>query len=150
MKNKKLCNIDEDMINKIISVAYNDAKLFDKIFIYRLAKHDERVKNLLNSYKSTASEVHKINEKKLPLEVLRLIRSKNTPSVEIKNTFFADLLTIAFARPIASALAAVILITALAVAIVQNRPVKYQYSQAELKLGDQKARQALAIVGKIF
>lgn len=60
MQDKKLNNIDEEILDKIIAVAYKDASLKDRIRIYLLAKKDPEVKKLLSEYRETAGNIKKV------------------------------------------------------------------------------------------
>ena len=57
MSYKKSSKISEEFLNKIISVAYKDAKIFDKAVVYYLAFRNSEIKKLLNDFKKTAAEV---------------------------------------------------------------------------------------------
>ena len=50
----------EKLLNRIISVAYDDANLLEKFRIYRLASKDPKVKSVLNEYKKVANQTHKV------------------------------------------------------------------------------------------
>jgi hypothetical protein len=150
MRHKKFYELNEEMIDKIISVAYDDASLRERIFVYRAAASDEKVKELLVSYRSTAKEVRQINEEEFPDELLQEGKLANLPTNKIKNYFLNDLVYIVFTRPLAAASACLILITVIITAIALNRPVEYKYTDVEIRIADKQARYALAIVGKIF
>lgn len=150
MKRKKYYELNDEMLDKIISVAYKDAGLKERIEVYRAASVNEEIKNLLKSYKETAKEVHEINEEEYPEELMHTRKLVNLPTERIKNYFLNDLIYIVFARPIVTTAVSVILIGALITALVLNRPVEYRYSESEIRLADKQAKYALALVGKIF
>jgi|GEM_PF-506865 hypothetical protein len=150
MKHKKYFEISENLLNKIISVAYGDANILDRYKVYRLASKYSEVKNLLNSYKKTAADVHKIGEDECPEELISLIESRTTKISGRADTFTADFFAVLFNRPIVSAAVTIIMIGFLTYGIIENRAPRYEYSRDEIELADQQARQALAIVGKIF
>lgn len=150
MNNKKSSELSEKMINRIISVAYGDAGLLDKLLIWHAAKKDNKIKKLLDSYRTTANEVHKIEEDVFPQEIIKALKEKNINSYKTINNFATDFLSIVFAKPLVSAAATFILIGVIAIALMQNRTVKYKYTQSEIETAHQKAKQAFAIIGKIF
>ena len=150
MKRKKSFEISEELLNKIISVAYGDAGLWDRFYVTRLAEKYPEVKNVLSEYKSTSAEIHKLSEEECPDEIIVNIE-KQTANVNKRiNSFTADFLTIVFTRPIFSAAAVVIIIGFLVFGILENRVPQYKYSKAEIEIADKQAKHALAIVGKIF
>ncbi len=142
--------MDDKLLEKIISVAYGDATWIEKIKIHRLAKENSEVKELLENYERTASEVHKLTEEDCPDELLIKIRSKTLNVVKKSNTFTADFFSIIFRRPVISAAATIVLVVFILLEIFHNESMQYQYSRAEVELADKQARQALAIVGRIF
>ena len=68
--------MNDKLLEKIISVAYGDASFIDKIKIQRLAKKNKEVKELWESYRQTAAEVHKLKEEECPNELLVAIENK--------------------------------------------------------------------------
>lgn len=152
MKRKKSFEISEEMQNKIISVAYRDASLLDRIKVFRIVAQSDEARNLLNSYKITADKVKQIGEEEFPRELLKSVEHKTVPFKKITNTFMYDLFSIVLSRPIASAAASVILIAAIITSVIINRPVQYNYnySRAEVTEAGKQAEYAFSIVGKIF
>ena len=140
----------EELLNKIISVAYGDANLLDRMKINRLAKQNAEVKNLLESYRSTASEVHNLNEEEFPEELFRGIEIKTVKLKKQTNLFAFDLYSIIFRRPVVSAAATVVLLGAVIFGIISNRTIEYKYTPEEVNTADLQARKAFAIIGRIF
>lgn len=153
MKQKKSFKITEELLNKIISVAYNDASYFNKIRIYRAAAKDPKVLEILTSYKETANKVKQIKEEACPDGLIKSISPEVIPTKKSRRTFLSDLFAIIYRRPIISAAATLILIIAIITALIINKPVEYHnhnYSQAEIIKADKEAHYALEIVGKVF
>ncbi len=150
MKPMKSSEMKEELLNKIISVAYGDAFLWDKIKVMRAASRNEEIRNLLNSYKSTAHEVRQLGEEVFPRELLKTIERKTIPIKKTTNKFIYDFVSVVLARPIMSAAISVILIAAIITSLIINRPVKYNYSSAEITEAEKQARYAFAVVGKLF
>jgi len=152
MKNKKQYEVSEAMLNKIISVAYADASLKDKIQVMRAASRSREVRDLLNSYKSTAGEVKQLGEEEIPHELIKEIEIKTIPVKVIKNKFAFDFLSIIFSRPLVSAVTSIILIATVVVSLIINKPVQYNYnySNADITVAEKQAKYALDLVGKYF
>jgi len=142
--------ISEQMLDKIISVAYNDASIWDKIRVMMAAKRNKKIKAILDSFKSTASEVHKIQEEVYSNAQLHSLKNEAIEKIELKNNFVIDLLNIVVNKPIISTAAVILLVGMLVVSFLQTRTVEYQYSQTEIESAHQKAKQAFAIIGKVF
>lgn len=152
MKRKKSFEISEEMQNKIISVAYGDASLLDRIKVFRVAAQSDEARNLLNSYKITADKVKQIGEEEFPRELLKSVEHKTIPVKMTTNTFMYDLFSIVLSRPVVSAAASVILIAAIITSIIINKPIQtnYNYSGAEVTEAEKQAEYALSVIGKIF
>ncbi|MBI5730301.1 MAG: hypothetical protein HY963_04105 [Ignavibacteriales bacterium] len=152
MNRKKSFKLNEEMINKIISVAYGDAKLIDKFIVMRAAAQNPEIRETLYSYKKTAKEIEVLCEEEYPDDLLRNIIRKNIPASKNTISFLFDLYSTVFSRPIISAITTIVLITAIVTTLIVNKPaqISYHYSQAEINNADQQARKAFAIVGKFF
>ena len=57
MQKKPSNKIEIELIDKIISVAYGDASIIEKIIVMWKAASDENVKNILEEYRATADKV---------------------------------------------------------------------------------------------
>ncbi len=152
MNRKKSFKLNEEMVNKIISVAYGDAKLINKFIVMRAAAQNPEIRKALYSYKQTAKEVNALRDEEYPNDLLRNVIKKNFPPVKNAISFLFDFYSLVFSRPIISAITIIILITTIVTTVIINKPVQYnyKYSQAEIVNADKQARQALAIVGKFF
>ncbi len=140
--------MNDDLTNKIIAVAYGDASLKDKLLVRRLARKNDEVKKMLDEYRAVASEVHKIKEEDCPQFL-----AHNLPVKALKRKSFSmDLYSLVFSKPLFTAAVSAVLLVAVVFGIMNNRPITYQhnYSHAEIQLAEQQAKQAFAIVGKIF
>ena len=76
MQNKKLNKMDENILDKIISVAYKDASLKDRINVYFLAKKNPEVKKLLTEYRETAGNARKVPMEECPDSVITSLEIK--------------------------------------------------------------------------
>ena len=143
--------MNEEILNKIISVAYGDAGLIDKIKIHLLAKGNPQVKQLLEEYKSTSKAVHTIEKDFMPEDLVEKVKSKAGVEELKTNSFFFDFYTFVFSRPVISAAAAVILIAVIITSSFMKGPdLSSQFSQEEIALANKQTKQALAIIGKVF
>lgn len=150
MNDKKLIEPNEKLLNKIIAVAYNDAGIFDRYIVYRAAKRDKNIQNILKEFRVTAKEVHQITEEECPKEIIELIEQKSISLQTKSNSFTTDFITIVLNRPLISAAASVIVLGAVLIGLFSTRPIQPSYSKNEVETADRQARQAFAIVGKIF
>lgn len=152
MVSKKSYELNEEMLNKIISVAYGDATLKDKFIVMRAAEQNQEIQEALNSYKQTANDVDALREEEYPDDLIKNVSRKNIPVFKKTSSFLFDLYSTVFSRPIISATTTIVLITAIVTTLIVNKPaqISYHYSKAEINNADQQARKALAIIGKFF
>ncbi len=151
MKPKKSYNIDENMMNKIINVSYGDYSLFDKIDVYTKAMFNPEIKKVLSEYKNTANAVHSIELEECPAEILETVKKVSGIKEVKEKSFFFDLYTVFFARPIFSTAAATVILIAILLSILIDRPeISRSYSQQEIDMANKQVRESLAIVGNIF
>lgn len=152
MVSKKSYELNEEMLNKIISVAYGDATFKDKFIVMRAAKQNPEIYKVFTSYKQTAKEVDVLREEEYPDDLLRNIVKKNFPKAKNTNSFLFDFYSVVFSRPFISATTTIILIGAIITTLIINKPVQYnyKYSEAEIISADKQVRQAFNIVGKFF
>ena len=142
--------IEESLLDKIIAVAYGDAGLIDRVIIYRTAKIDPFVKQLLNEYKLTAASVHKIKETELQAGISNAVKAKLEVEVKSKpiGSFIYSRL---FARPILSTGIAGILMIIIVGVLYFNKPApEYTYTKVEIELAQQQLQESIAIVNNVF
>jgi len=77
MNRKKLFKLNEEMVNRIISVAYGDATLADKFIVMRATAQNPEIRELLSSYRQTAKEVGVLREEEYPDDLLKNVIRKN-------------------------------------------------------------------------
>lgn len=143
MKHNKF-EITEQIENKIISAAYKDTGLFDRITVWSWTKKHEEAKALFDAYRATADEIKKVKEKECPEKLFDL--NDNGKSFNP----LADLYTIIFSRPVLSIAVFVVIVSAVVIGIVRNKTVEYEFTKAEIMEADKQAQQAFMIVGNIF
>jgi len=146
--------IDEKLLDKIIAVAYGDAKLYDRLIVWINAKIYQEIGKLLNEYKLAASSVHSLDEKKLPEANLKSLyhnigqREKTKPAVPFIYSF---IYSFNFSKPLVSyAAAGIIIVAIVSVLLFYNPPPDHKYTKAEIELAQQQLGESLAIVNKVF
>lgn len=150
MTQDKSFHISESLYNKIVSVAYGDGSLRDKLKIFYLVATNRIVKATFFEFRKTAAAVHNMEEDILPAEILKKVEQKTTGLKNLENSFFADLLWVLTARPIISTVTAAIIVITITVTMFVGQENKVTYSVDEVRKADKDARYALAIVNEIF
>jgi hypothetical protein len=153
MQQKISNKVGTGLIDKLISVAYGDAGIIDKIIVIWKARGDENVKNLLEEYRSTARKVRKMKNVELPDSVIEnvngLISSRKTTgnfSAKISYLFFT-----LFSRKAVPLAGMVIVVLSVISFLIFNVPTPaHKYTKAEIELAETQLKQSLAIVGKVF
>ena len=150
MQRNNLNNIDESLLDKIIAVAYGDAGRMDRIIVYRMAKKDPLVNQLLIEYKLTAASVHRIKETDLPSSIIETVKVK--PSNEFNSSPMGSFIySWLFARPILSTGVAGVLIISIVGILLFNEPApEYAYTKVEIELAQKQLQESIAIVNKVF
>jgi hypothetical protein len=140
MQNKKFNNIDENILDKIISVAYKDASLKDRINVYFLARNDPEVKRLLNEYRETAGNVKKVPLEECPDSVITSLKIKTGKE---KKSFII--------KP-AYAFAIIVLFVSALVFVFLNQKKEKEpvYTKAEVAQAEMQVKTSLAIINKVF
>lgn len=135
--------ISEEYLDKIIAVAYGDASLLDKIKVYIDARKDERVKQILMQYKSTASVVHSIAKESLEDS----IKTKRIS----KHPILTNALRFVVYRPaVSSAFVAGLIIILAAVILLKKPEPRQTYTRAQVELAEKQVKESFAIVAAVF
>lgn len=140
MQHRKYNEIDDDTLNKVISAAYDDAGLKDRIMIYFLTKRNPQVKQLFNEYRNTSKKVKRIPLDKCPSSVtesLNITVAKENKALVIKPAYVFPVIILLVS----------ILITIL---ITQTKEEKKTFTKAEIELAEQQVKKSLTIVNKVF
>ncbi|OGU76210.1 MAG: hypothetical protein A2V93_03290 [Ignavibacteria bacterium RBG_16_34_14] len=132
--------IDEETLDRIISAAYKDAGLIERLKIYFLAKKNAGVKSIYNEYRTNADRVKKIPPEECPDSVIESLKIKTMK----ENKFF--ILKPAYVFIISL----IVISTFIAVLLYQNKEKKPTYSRAEIELAEKQVKESLAIVNRIF
>lgn len=150
MKRMKSSDISGRMKRRIISVAYGDAALTDRLIVFFGSIVNPEIKSELKAYRETAKTVRSLGEESCPDEVLNRLKKRNIPVRMKDQAFLSDLAAIIINKPFASALTTLIFITVVATAIIFNRPEERTFTRQEILAADKQARYALQLIGSIM
>ena len=146
---KKISEIDNKLLDKIISVAYGDAGLYDRIKIYFLSKRNIEISNLLNEYQKTAGQLKKLESENCPDEIINKVYSEIGMGRR-KISIIERIQFTVFSKPVYSAvLVLVLLVISLFIIFKQPEP-QQQYTQAEIKQAELQVKETIVFVSNIF
>ncbi|MGA7837281.1 MAG: hypothetical protein WB996_04900 [Ignavibacteriaceae bacterium] len=136
--------INEEYLEKIISVAYGDASFIDEIKIYLDSKKNPEVRKVLDEYRETAKGL-----KSYSLEEYRGKIPVNRPEV---NNWLLSYLNIFIRKPVLAAAMAFMITAGIAgYYIIENNNHNLNgYSQTEMILAEKQAKKSFAIVASIM
>lgn len=136
--------ISEKVLDQIISAAYGDATIIQKISLFVKMLSNKEIKIIYNDYKLTAQEVHKIKLEETELN----IEKKN---IGILSNLFSKFVSFAFAKPLNVSFASLALLLAtVAFFLMLNKNSGINYTQSEMMQAEMDMKYSLAIVGKVF
>jgi len=153
MNRKKSSELSEEIQNKIISAAYGDAALWDKIRVLRIISKNPEAKKLYASFMLTAAEVKQIKEDEYKNDFVSRLTRENVPATKDVNSITFDFLSIVFTRPIISFAVGMFLLTFIALSVFLNKPVQRnsnEINEAEIQKAGEQAKYAFEIVDNIF
>jgi hypothetical protein len=139
MQDKKPNSINEEILDKIIAVAYKDASLNDRISIYFLAKKNPEIKSILSEYRETAGNVKKVPLEECPDSVvnsLEIKTEKEKKSFIIKPSYVFAIV--------------ILFVSALVFVLTNQNKEKPVYSQTEVEQAEIQVKTSLAILNKVF
>jgi hypothetical protein len=143
--------VEEKLLNRIISVAYNDATLLEKFRIYRLASKDIKVKSVLDEYKKVAKQTHKVVLDYCPDELVKDVSKITKIKSDSDKSLFFDLFSFIFQKPaISAAILSVFILALVSTFIIQRPEIHQQYTQKEIEVADKQVKQSLAIITGVF
>ncbi len=143
--------MEEKLLNKIISVAYGDAKIWERIEIYWLSKNNLEVKNLLEEYKKTAVKVHTLKKEEFSGSINREIENVKFEKFSSEKSLLFDLYTFVFRRPaVSSAILAVFILALVSTFIFERPEIHRQYTKQEIELADKQVKQSFALIASVF
>jgi hypothetical protein len=145
--------IDAKLVDKIISVAYRDGSITDKIIVTWKAACDDKVKNLLEEYRATFNKVRKLKLVDLPDYVIEKVEEKISLQ-KSEGSFFGNI-TLSFfkmfyGKAVPVAAAGIVILTFVSFLIFREPVPAHKYTKAEIELAEHQLKESLAIVGKVF
>lgn len=145
--------LNKNLIDKIIRVAYGDSGFIDWIYIHFKSITRNEVKLLLKEYTASAKAVHILKQDNVPDQILE--KTKNvTDSNNSKDSFLsrtAYSVYYSFGKKAIPVTVLVILsLFIISFFLFRNPTSTHKYSKAEIELAEKQLKQSLAIVGKAF
>lgn len=143
--------MDEKLLNMIISVAYGDASIAEKIKIYFLARKSREVKSLLEEYKAVAEKSHGLRLDECPGDLVDNVKLITNSDEKKEKSLLFDLYSFVFRRPAISAAILSLFILALVSTFVIKRPeIHEQYSKQEIEEADIQVKHSLALIAEVL
>jgi len=150
MQENNLNNIKPELVDEIISVAYGDASIIERMIVHWKAARNNNVRKVLEEYKATANSVHNIKKEKLPEYIVEAVRRRIEFENESEN-LLSKIYFALFSRPIFSAAVASIFVLAIISLFLFRQPTEtHKYSKAEIELAQRQLGESIAIVNKVF
>lgn len=143
--------MNDKLLEKIISAAYGDAGLMDKLYIYMLSLRNREVRDILNEYRSTAREVHSIKEEELSEDKVGMLYAQAGSKRRGKSAFLFDILSIFTAKPVvASVTAFAVMALIITTMFVKNRQPEAVYTDEQIITAAAQTRQVFQIINEAF
>jgi len=143
--------MNEKLNERIISAAYGDAGIVERLKIYWIARHNEEAKSTLAEYRKIADRVHSIRGEEYPeASAIKTIQRIKREEANEK-TFSIGWTSQLSKRPGVYAFGAILVVMAIAFALLREPKPNYEgYTEAQVKTADRQAKEALAIVGRVI
>ncbi len=143
--------MNEKLINKIISVAYGNANLIDKIRIFWMSRNNDKIKSMLKQYRASANKIKNLEEDEVPEQIITNVNNITKNLNNNNKSLVYDLYSLVFRRPaITSAILGIFILAIVSTFIFKRSEIKEQYTQQEIELADQNVKQSLALIASIF
>jgi hypothetical protein len=141
--------IDDNLLDKIIAVAYSDAGFYDRMVVWINARRNPEIENLLAEYKLTAKSVHQLVETELPESTLSSVRQRTAG--KFQTDFIGSIIYSFASKPLLSAsTVGIIIVVIVSILFFYNPPPENKYTKAEIELAQQQLGESLTIVNKVF
>jgi len=145
--------LNKDLVDKIIRVAYGDSGFIDWIYVHFKAITSDEVKSLLNEYTKSAKAVHGLKQEDVPAQILE--KTKNITSSTHSNVSFLSRIEYSLyylfgKKAIPATVFAILALFIISVFLFRNPTPTHKYSKAQIELAEKQLKQSLAIVGKAF
>jgi hypothetical protein len=143
--------VDEKLLNSIISVAYGDAPLKERMKIHNLAKHDKEVELLLKQHLEIAKKTRRLNIDAFPDELLDNVKDSVKVKGSEEKSLFYDIYSFIFMRPaVSAAIFSIIMLALISTFFFQRPEIHEQYSKQEIELADKQVKHSLALIASVF
>ncbi len=141
----------EELLNKIISVAYGDAGIKDKISIYFLAYKNEEIRKVYAEYKKVAANTKKLNLEECPQHIVEKVSKLTVQNKYKEQSLLLDLYSFLFRRPKFSAAIVATIVLAIVSTFIFKRPeIQNHYSIQEIEIADAQVKQSLSLVSELL
>jgi hypothetical protein len=147
---KKQFKISEGYIAKIISVAYGDGSLFDKIEVYLKACSNPLIKNILNDYKAAAKSVKYVRKEYASTGLLKNVQSELNIRENLLVSLLAGLYKALIMKPVYSVAAVIIIISVSTFILLRQPEHQPAYSKEQVALAEKQVKYSFALVEKIL
>ncbi len=148
-------NINEKLLNKIITTAYGDGSIADKISIYAKVITNGEIRKVFFEYRKTKRTIHTMKHFEMDPSFDLKLSEKLTKSKGSHIPLFAELYLLFIEKPYVPS-TAILLITAAIVgnllfkSPVQQITYKERFTKAEITEANAQAKFALALVGDVL
>jgi hypothetical protein len=143
--------MNEKTADKIISVAYGDASLIDRISVGILIMQDKEALELYKEYKRTAAEVHDTASEEFPDSSLDKVYSETGVKKERRRGISFDVFSVFISRPLIASASVVLLAGLLVVTMfIKTREPEAVYSQKEIELAEAQTSQVFKVINDAF
>ncbi|MGA7720849.1 MAG: hypothetical protein WCA84_06700 [Ignavibacteriaceae bacterium] len=143
---KEQTEIDGKFVDKIISVAYGDGSLFDKIEVYKKAYSNPAVKKLLYDYKATAKAVKYAQKEYASAKPLSDVKSENNRRGNIFIPLLAGLYKAFVINWAYSAATVIVVITVSTFLLLRQPKPEPTYSKEQVILAEKQVKESFALV----
>jgi hypothetical protein len=153
MQMKESNKMNQNLVDKIIKVAYGDAGIFDWLFIHLKAVFNKEIKSILTDYKNTAKAVHHLNQEDVPDHIIENVNARINSASERNSIDLGisyGLFSFFGKKAIPATVFGIIIASVISFFLLREPEPTQKYSKAEIELAEIQLKQSLAIVGRAF
>ena len=74
MQMKESNKLDQILVDKVIRIAYGDAGIIERLYIYFKVLTNKEVKKILEEFKHTSNAVHNIKQEDAPDQLINAVK----------------------------------------------------------------------------
>jgi len=143
--------MNEKTTDKIISAAYGDGSIFDRISVGILIMKDKEALELYREYKRTAGEVHNTPLEEFSDSSLDKVYAETGVKKENKQGISFDIFSVFAARPIMASVSMVVLAGLLVVTMfIKTREPEAVYTQREIETAQLQTAEVFKVINDAF